>query len=215
MNQLTQSVAYLKKLIDNKKIRLIVILVMYITAFGLISYIAYTNILANKNKLSPYVEEYGKLDNYSYSYTIKSLDKNDKLTITSVSGKRYIDKQIMHYDGKYYSVIDDEIKDFPITAFDINKLDNSDIYKYLQIATMTKSSNCLDVYQISLSKFIKLVDNKQQAINGYVTISLVKIDKKLVQVDLNLTNYVKNKSDLYNYFAITINYNQINEIIDF
>lgn len=199
----------LKKILKDKRKKSLVILVMYAIFFALI-FLAIQLGTTPNYKLTGVLEDFRALNNYNYSYTIA---KDDDVEV--VYGKRFEEKRQLIYGDEVFNFESGKLLGFPIAEIDISKLEFNNIYLLISMGEQTFKDNMMEVYELPLSRFIKFMNNVNITSDEVVIIRVIYPGGNLSQIDLDLTNYVNYNQSKFESYSISINYNNIGNVIDF
>lgn len=199
----------LKKILKDKRKKSLVILVMYAIFFALI-FLAIQLGTTPNYKLTGVLEDFRALNNYNYSYTIA---KDDDVEV--VYGKRFEEKRQLIYGNEVFNFESGKLIGFPIAEIDISKLEFNNIYLLISMGEQTFKDNMMEVYELPLSRFIKFMNNVNITSDEVVIIRVIYPGGNLSQIDLDLTNYVNYNQPKFESYSISINYNNIGNVIDF
>jgi hypothetical protein len=212
MDNVMKKYKELRKLLENKRYRAMIILAMYLVFMALV-------IVAIKTKQEPVLVlndaiESFKLENkYNYSYTI--ISKQEEQEILLINGKRYLDKEQIIFNEKVYNFKTGSLIGFPLSTIDVNKLNYDSIYEYLYSSTLISKDSISERYELPLSSLIKKVNNITVSSDKNIPIMVVYMNDKITQIDLDLTNYVNFNEETYDSYIVSIIYNNVGNVVDF
>jgi hypothetical protein len=212
MDSVLKKYKELKKLLENKRYRAMIILGMYLVFMVFV-------VLAIKTKPEPVrilndkLEAFKTENKYSYSYTI--ITEQEEQEILLINGKRYLDKEQIIFQNKVYNFTTGSLIGFPLSTIDINKLGYDYIYEYLFLSEKVKSDNISDTYELLLPRFVKKVNGIDIVSDEKISIMVVYVNDKINQIDLDLTNYVNYNQKTYEKYIVSITYNNVGNQVDF
>lgn len=220
MKKITQRIKKVRKMLENKKQRNIVIFSMY-SLFVVLVMIAILLGASPSYKLSKALEDFKSLNNYSYSYNINSKIGNE-IKNKTVAGKRFNDKRQLVYGKTVYNFESGKLVGFPVEEINLSKLEFDDIYELIYMSKKLKKDRVAlteglarDDYELSLSRFVKYVNDLDIKSDKVIKISVIHKDKELVQIDFYLKEYVNLNENIYDRYTVTLSYNNIGNVVDF
>jgi hypothetical protein len=203
----------LKNLLKDKRKRALVVLGMYLIFITLIL-IAIQGGATPSYKQSQLIEDFNGLNNYNYSYLIHSKQGEDE-SYKTIYGKRFEEKRQLIYNEQIYNFESGKLIGFPIAEFDIGKLEFNNIYDLISMSTKTSEDTMREVYELSLPRFIKFMNDVSIVSDEVILIEIMHPRGELSQVNIDLTNYVNFNQEKFDNYMVSINYNNIGNVIDF
>ena len=213
-----------KELWANKRYRSLIKLVFYLIFFAVLFFIYE---FASPDVANSPVEKNNDFENYNnYEYKI-NLNINDVLF--DLDGKRYdnkyefifedntysFDNSNLNTDNNFMNLNNDIINVFNYTPDLINNIiENSEIISEKKLIT---DNILIKEYSIKLDKYMEILDVNFDKYNEEDKIDILVSEKNdyVIKIELDLSNFYKYFEENYNKYEITINYNNINNVLDF
>ena len=72
-------------------------------------------------------------------------------------------------------------------------------------------------YSLELAKYLEILDYNLSDYNSgdLILVTVSEIDDQVISVEIDLTSFYKHLEESYEEYKITINYNHINDILEF
>lgn len=208
-----------KQLWGDKRYRSIFILLLYFLFFIIL--FAFLNL--NKNVVDT---------NYKKTINFESYDAYDfsaKISINGyiydIQGKRYKNKYDFIYGEQQFNLSFEEIlqSDFDSNIINLfrytpdlinNMLENSILVSEKKIIA---DNTIVKEYSLDIEKYLQILDYSLLSynLNDQIVITVSELDKQITKVELNLSSFYKNIEEDYQEYIITINYSNINNVLEF
>jgi hypothetical protein len=213
MKEFKKRLEELKELLKDKKKRAIILLGMYV-AFIVLVLVAIQGGTTPSYKQSNLIEDFNGKNNYNYSFLIHSKQGEDE-SYETIYGKRFEDKRQLIYKDQIYNFESGKLIGFPIAEFDIGRLEFNNIYSLIAMSNKTSKDEMREVYELSLPRFIKFMNDINIDSDEIILIEVMYPRGELSQINIDLTNYVNFNQDKFDNYMVSINYNNIGNVIDF
>lgn len=208
-----------KQLWGDKRYRSIFILLLYFLFFIIL--FAFLNL--NKNVVDT---------NYKKTINFESYDAYDfsaKISINGyiydIQGKRYKNKYDFIYGEQQFNLSFEEIlqSEFDSNIINLfrytpdlinNMLENSILISEKKIIA---DNTIVKEYSLDIEKYLQILDYSLLSynLNDQIVITVSELDKQITKVELNLSSFYKNIEEAYQEYIITINYSNINNVLEF
>ncbi len=207
-----------KQLWNDKRYRSIMILLLYFIFFAVI----FSMFDLNKSVSRTPYNEFIKFENYDVYEFSTNISINS--FIYSINGKRYKDKYSFDYNGEHFVGSYEDIflsnwdkniiNTFRFTPDLINNLMANSIL--ISEKKIIADDSVIKEYALDIDKFLQVLDYNLLDYNllDRLTITISEIDKQIVRVELNLSNFYKYLEEDYLEYIIVINYSNINNVYD-
>lgn len=209
----------LKKMWNNRRYRSVLILLMYFVFFA-IMFLLLNIGTENVHRNYEQVIHFKNYDIYSFSTDI---DINGM--IYSIEGKRYKENYEFTYNEQTYNMNYDDIKQSDIDKNIINSfeympdfLDNIiNNSKLVSEKKIIDNNQIIKEYSLELAKYLEILDYNLSDYNSgdLILVTVSEIDDQVISVEIDLTSFYKHLEESYEEYKITINYNHINDILEF
>lgn len=211
-----------KKLWADKRYRSLIILIMYFIFF----LVLFTILEIGKETSSHNYNntENLKLEDYQIYEFSTELNINDYTY--NILGKRYNEKYEFEFENQIYTFnynnlnIDSEINREIINTFNYtpdflsNVIDNSEL---VSEKTVIADNRLIKEYSLKLEKYLQILDYNLENYNieDELIITTSEVDNKITSVSFDLSNLYKYFEENYQKYQITINYSNLNNVIEF
>lgn len=208
-----------KQLWGDKRYRSIFILLLYFLFFIIL--FAFLNL--NKNVVDTNYKKtisFESYDAYDFSANI-----NINGYIYDIEGKRYKNKYDFIYGEQQFNLSFEEIlkSDFDSNIINLfrytpdllnNMLENSILVSEKKIIA---DNTIVKEYSLDIEKYLQMLDYSLLSynLNDKIVITVNELDEQITKVELNLSNFYKNIEEAYQEYIITINYSNINNVLEF
>lgn len=209
----------LKKMWNDRRYRSILILLMYFIFFAIMF------LLLNIGTKTVH-KDYEQVINFR-DYNIYSFSTNIDINgmIYNIEGKRYKENYEFTYYEQTFNMNYDDIKQSDLDKNIINSfeympdfLDNIiNNSKLVSEKKIIDNNQIIKEYSLELEKYLKILDYNLSDYNSndLILVTVSEIGNQVISVEIDLTNFYKNLEESYHNYKITINYDYINDILEF
>lgn len=208
-----------KELWKDKRYRSLMILLLYFIFFLFIFIFLNVNSNKNNNKDTQRI----LFKNYKIYEFTTNININDY--IFEIDGKRYNNNYSFSFNDEvfnlnYAEIMESNLDKNIINSFNFtpdiidNIIKNSSLISEKKVIS---NNEIIKEYNILLSDYLNILDfNLVNYDNSdFVLIEVTELNKDVVFVKLNLTNFYKNIEENYFKYEITISYDKINNVSEF
>ncbi len=208
-----------KQLWGDKRYRSIFILLLYLIFF----IILFTFLNLNKSVIDTNYKEAINFENYDTYEFSANISING--FVYDIQGKRYKNKYNVIYSEQQFNLSFEDIlaSDFDTNIINLfrytpdlinNMLENSTLVSEKKIIA---DNTIVKEYSLDIEKYLQILDYSLLSydLNDKIVITVSELDKEITRVQLNLSDFYKNLEEAYQDYVITINYSNINNVLEF
>ncbi len=208
-----------KQLWGDKRYRSIIILLLYFLFF----IILFSFLNLNKSVIDT---NYKKTINFK-NYDAYEFSANISINgfVYDVQGKRYKNKYDFLYSEQQFNLSYDDIlaSDLDINIINLFRYTPNLIYNMLENSTLLSEkkiiadNTIIKEYSLGIEKYLQILDYGllNYNLDDQILITVTELNNQVIKIELNLSNFYKNIEEDYQEYVIAIDYNNINNVLEF